>query len=107
MKGNTFIITFPNLLKVVTNAKIISSYGVGPKPVFNFFRKISSSTCEANKPNRWKAIIDLSPLDFNVGFIKVGDRIYGNKFKRLECLTTNRDFYSDKKFSIHLFELLS
>jgi hypothetical protein len=83
----------------------VASYGSGNKPVLSLYKKIRPSAWVKHSGNVWKVNISsgadftgLKSTNSNVGFLKVGGRIYGNKLSALNALSGAWDFYSDDTY---------
>lgn len=102
-RGDTFSFPIQKLKNTKQIQTIIGSYGKGPLPVISGYKSIKSVNWNSHSFNIWK--LDLRELkkindgsevsSTDVGFIKVGDKIFGNKVSTIENLNRQWDFYSD------------
>jgi len=114
--GNTYLLkrgdTFYFPVKRVANDLIrddkivIAAYGKGEKPFISLYKTITADAWVSVGINVWKVDLKdtanytgyLDNTDSNVGFLKVGSQIKGNKLDSLNALKTDWDFYSDDKY---------
>ena len=86
-----------------TRQIVISSYGTGAKPVIDLLKTATKWAKQAT--NIWKISLAITSTDYtgyrhpdnsqnvNVGFLKVGDEIYGNRVYSQSALTQQWQFY--------------
>lgn len=88
------------------NKVVIAAYGKGKKPVLSLYKTIAGHAWQSAGGNIWKVDLKdasnytgyLDTTDTNVGFIKVGSVIKGNKLDSLNSLKADWDFFSDNKY---------
>ena len=104
-RGDTFYFkinaseTFNGLIK-------IDAYGKGKKPVVSLYKNIKSTSWTLFSKSIWKVDLKNSDNysgytnadDTNVGFVKIGSSIKGNKVNSIDKLKVRWDFYSDSQF---------
>jgi hypothetical protein len=105
-RNETFHFNIPVSKKATGNKRtLISAYGSGDDPVLNLYKKIKPESWTQDRSYIWKVDLTnsdnytgLTSTDTNVGFIKVGGKIYGNKKENISLLTDDWDFSSDSTF---------
>jgi hypothetical protein len=105
-RGDTLYFSIGATSNPNTSGRIrVASYGNGNKPVLSLYKRIKPSAWVKHSGNVWKVNIcsgsdftGLKSTNSNVGFLKVGGRIYGNKLSTLYALSASWDFYSDNTY---------
>jgi hypothetical protein len=113
--GNTYLFkrgdTFYSNVQLVNNVPpdkriVVGAYGTGAKPIITAYKFIRKNAWTQDSGNIWKVDLknranyggNLDNSNTNVGFIKVNNKIYGNKQNSKDSLKQQWDFYSDAQF---------
>lgn len=105
-RGDTLFFTINKVQNPTQRRIFIGAYGIGAKPVLSLYKQVKKNAWERTSDKIWR--IDLSNTsnysgflnqkNTDVGFLKVGSQIKGNKVTSMNLLAKEWDFYSDERF---------